>query len=280
MSKKKYTKEPEVLVDVVIPVYGNYEFLPKGLELLKEAFSGVPYKVWYVDDYSPEYETVGKDFWRQFKLEHPEIGSVLVHRQNTGYPKSVNDGVAMGKAKYLLVLNSDVYFTTMAVKFMVSHMEQNEDVAIAFPKLLFFPNSSDQRRPAAKIQHAGVVFDIDAMPYHIFIGWEPNHPFVNTIKDYNACTGAAFMTRRDLWRKIGGYDLIYGRGTYEDMDLCMRVRLLGGKIRYLPMSVGFHFTNASFEKYQVGFPVNQNRDIFLQKFKDHIPYDEFIFSST
>ena len=284
MSKKKkqqnQVKENSAAVDVVIPVYGNYEFLPKGLELLKDAFNGVSYKVWFVDDSSPEYLTTGKEIWKELKLKYPEIGSVLVHNQNTGYPKSVNDGAALGKAPYLLILNSDVMLSKMSAFFMYTHMESNQEVGIAFPKLLFFPNSNDARRPASKIQHAGVVFDIEAMPYHIFVGWNPDHPFVNSIKDFNACTGAAFMIRRDLWRKLGGYDLAYGRGTYEDMDLSLRVRMTGNKVRYLPMSVGFHFTNASLTKYGVGFPINQNRQIFLQKFGDKIPYDEIVFSST
>lgn len=283
MSKKKNNNPVEIVdFDVAIPVYSNYEFIIKNLEFLRTSAGGLKYNVYITDDCSPDYKSVGEALWKQVRQDFPEVKSILVHRQNTGYGKSVNDAAHLGKAPFILILNSDILLLPESIKFMIDHMRGAQEVGITFPKLLFFPNSPQSHKPAGKIQHCGIVFDINGNPYHNMIGWEADHPFVNSVKDYNACTGACFIIRRKIWEKLNGYDLSYGKGYFEDVDLCLKVRLEKYLIRYLPMSVGYHFTNASTDKFGVeafGDIINRNNYIFKQKWEKRIPYDEFILNA-
>lgn len=266
-------------LDVVIPVWSNYEILPLVFSSLKEGLGDISYKIYCTDDASPDYDEIGRKFWEEAKQKNNL--ELIVHRQNTGYGKSVNDAVNAGKSEYVLIMNSDVLMTKDSGLFLYSHIVNNDDVGMVFPKSLFLPNSNNPNKPAGKIQHAGMAFDFEGNPYHLFLGWSSNHPFVNVIRDFNICSGVCILVRRNLWRALGGYDLNYGLGYFEDIDFCMRLRLETKKnIRYLPMSVIYHGTSTSFEKREKlekkRYNITKNALYFREKFGGMIPYDEFL----
>ena len=265
-------------VDVVIPIYGNFEMVKGNIEALNANTKNVKFNIYLVDDCSPDYHPNGAGFYEHAKTM-PNVTKIIRHTKNMGFPQTVNDGAALGSSKYILVLNSDVILQDGALDILHTQLVNNDDIGITFPKLLFFPNSSDPGRPGGKVQHAGIVFDIQGRPYHIYNGWNANHPMVNVVRDMNAMTGACFLIRRNLWKEIGGFDPIYERGTWEDIELSLRVRQMNYKIRFLPQSVGFHYTGMSAEK-SGGFPLNRNAGIFKVRFGDNIPFDEFLYAGV
>ena len=57
--------------------------------------------------------------------------------------------------------------------------------------------------------------------------------------DVAAISGAAFIIRREIWERLGGFDTTFF--TYvEDTDLSWRAWLLGVRCRYVPESVVAH----------------------------------------
>lgn len=263
-------------VDVVIPVFSNFEVVEKAIEALNANTKNVKFQIFLVDDCSPDYHPNGSGFYERAKLM-PNVTRIVRHTANLGFPQTVNDGAKLGNSKYILILNSDVILQSEALEILFIQLEANADIGITAPKLLFFPNSADPARPAGRVQHAGVVFDIQSRPYHIYNGWNSEHPMVNVVRDMNCATGACLLIRRKLFEELGGFDPVYERGTWEDIELCLRVRMLNYKIRYLPQAVGYHFTGLSAEK-SGGFPLNRNASIFKARWGDNIPYDEWIFS--
>jgi len=237
---------------------------------------GIPYKIYLTDDFSPTLETEGKAFYREAGIKYRQIASIGYHKSNQGFAKSCNDAGNLGSSKYILIHSTDVILMEDAVRIMYDHIENNPDIAIIAPKLLFFPNQNDPNRPAGMVQSVGLFFDANGEPYHSFSGWDDRHPLVNVVRDVNATTGAVFLIRRNVWQQIRGFALDYGRGTYEDVDISFRVRLLGHKIRILPQAVGYHYTNLSVLGDRQGFPLNHNHDIFKAKFQQIIPYDGWI----
>jgi len=264
------------VLDIVIPVYGNYEMLEQCLLAIPKAAKDVEYRIYLVDDKSPDYEEKGKGFYNYLRLNLPKLGGILINNKNGGYAYACNRGANLGSSRQLMILTTDVILMEDSIKIMSDHLDGSPEVSIVFPKLLFFPNSNDINRPANKIQHCGIAFDINKRPIHLFIGWDSDHPFVNRVKDYNAMTGAVFIIRRELFRRLNGFDESYGKGTFEDVDLAIRVRMTGGLIRYLPMAVGYHGVGMSVEKAKEEFPVNRNFDLFKSKFGDIIPFDEWM----
>lgn len=213
MSKNKKASKVDfstVDLEVIIPVYSNFEQLGATLAAIRQA--DFPYKmsITLVDDYSPDLETVGKPFYDEQK----KLGAkVLYNPRNLGFPKTVNNGVKRADGKHILILNSDVVLAPDALKIMYEHLISVSEVGMVVPKLLFFPNSDGRGgRPAGKVQHCGIVFDIRGNPYHRYSGWSADHPFVNQVCNLNAATGACMMMARKLFMEIGGFDERFGRG--------------------------------------------------------------------
>lgn len=63
--------------------------------------------------------------------------------------------------------------------------------------------------------------------------------------------------------------------TYEDVDYCMTIRELGYNIIVDTNAVGTHFTGATAEFYRIGYPMDYNRLVFLQKWSSKIRWSEY-----
>ena len=73
------------------------------------------------------------------------------------------------------------------------------------------------------------------------------------------------MARRAMFQKIGGFNPVYGMGTWEDVELCMMARQLGYRVFIDTESIGYHYTGATAEKKQVAYPLHTNRMIFQSR---------------
>lgn len=276
VDKPKNDKATDV--DICIPVYGNYKMLMDTLSQLPMACQKYKYKIYIVDDCSPDYEQNGKAIYDIIEKSIPGIEKIVKNKVNSGFPKTANSAVTLGGARNLVILSTDVFMFDGAIDRLVDEIEQHKDVGIVAPKLLFpnKPNTPD--RPAGKVQHAGLVFGVDGRPYHLFSGWDSDHPFVNTVKDLNAVTGAILVMRRDVFIKAGGFDIDFGRGTFEDIVLCFKVKIMGLKVRYLPDAVGYHYVGASAMMYNAAYPMDRNYNIFKAKYGELVPLDDFLYA--
>ena len=73
-------------------------------------------------------------------------------------------------------------------------------------------------------------------------GWDRSTP-----RDVDVVQGSFFLIRRDLWRRLGGFDLtfvMYG----EESDLCRRARALGAQPRMTPEATIIHYAGQSSRK--------------------------------
>ena len=81
--------------------------------------------------------------------------------------------------------------------------------------------------------------------FHIYQGYESDFPAANVPRYINAVTGGCLLTRRAVWEELGGWDEHFGRGVFEDVDYCWRVRKHGYRIAYVPQAVLYHYESQS-----------------------------------
>jgi len=65
--------------------------------------------------------------------------------------------------------------------------------------------------------------------------------------------------RRSLFSRVAGFDQIYGKGYWEDVEICLRVRQMGYKVIVNTDLVAHHYTGASSSidpEFSRGFQVN------------------------
>ncbi len=251
---------PSKKLDIVIPVLGHFDFLERCLRQIPEAAGSVSYNVLVVDNGSPDKAKANEFYLGEFFKGVPNA-QLRRLPQNVGFPRGCNLGAKMGRAEYVLFLNTDVFLNPGAIEVMVGNLDREANIGVVGPKLLF-PVGSPQG-PQDKIQHAGMAFNIRSEPIHQFIGWSADHPKVNRREPVQMVTGACLLTRRFLFERAGGFFEGYGVGTWEDVDYCLTMMELGYTILYEPGAVGYHWVGASAIENQIQYPLNDNRTIFM-----------------
>jgi len=265
MRKRK--KKLKTLVDIVIPVYGRFDLLEACLSSIPGAMGSVPYTLTLVDNDSPDR----KNFYSEF-----DNFDLIQNKDNKGFIGACNQGAYATRSPLIFFLNSDVILEPGSVSELVRSLDEPK-VGIAGMKLLFPDTTQIQEsglnpkiRPAQKVQHVGLMTNVRGEIIHSFIGWSADSKKVNTVSEVMAVTGAALLIRREIFRRIGGFDKDFGQGTYEDVAICMAVRKMGYNVVVNPKAVGTHFVGASSEKYQKEFPLNQNYQLFINKWRDEM----------
>lgn len=270
------------MLDIIIPVYGRFDLLEKCLASIPEACTGYPFKIYVVDDASPGGVAETKKFFKSGAGIGASGVDVLFNTLNVGFPASVNKGARKGTGKYILLLNSDVVLAPKSLDIMLDRMQSEPELGVLGMKLLFPLDASqaDQAiRPPGRVQHVGISFDIHAEAHHIFVGWSADNPRVNTINQVPAVTGAAFLTRRDLWKKLRGMDVVWGRGTWEDVDYCFKARSVGYYVAVATNAVGTHYTGGSSVSSGVPtkpFPLAENKQIFYNRWTGQIQWSDMV----
>ncbi|MFC0389171.1 glycosyltransferase [Roseomonas vinacea] len=231
-------------VAVVIPLYKNLRFLRFQIAAFARdpALRQDAHVVFVLD--SPE---------QRAELEHQLRGlneiydlpvTMVVMAANAGYASACNAGVAAASpaADTVLLLNSDIIPTIPGwLRAMLRPLDADKATLAVGPKLLFEDGS---------VQHAGLFFaregaQGDWLNGHYGKGLPRRHPFVMRGCEVPGVTGAALLVRRDAFEAVGGVCTDYVVGDYEDSDLCLRLRELGGTIRYVPSAELYHFERQS-----------------------------------
>ncbi len=218
-----------VTASIIIPVFNKVDLTRQCLLALAQVTTDVEYEVIVVDDGS----TDGTQAFLQTLEGDVQI---LRNERNSGFAKSCNRGAAAARGRYLVFLNNDTIPLTGWLSALVSEADAHDDVAAVGSKLLY---------PDGTIQHAGVVFSkLFFTPYHIYNGFPGDHPVVNRRREFDCVTAACVLFRREAFESVRGFDEGY-RNSFEDVDLCLKVREQGWRVVYQPASTLYHLESQS-----------------------------------
>jgi hypothetical protein len=95
------------------------------------------------------------------------------------------------------------------------------------------------------LQEAGAVIGSDGQTMALGYGDSPDRPWYRFPHYVSYGSGACLCLRRSSFLGLGGFDPIYGKGYYEDVDLCLRMAAAGLRTVYEPRSVVRHVRGAS-----------------------------------
>jgi GT2 family glycosyltransferase len=254
------------MLDIVIGTAGRFDMLEKCLDAVYREAQTNAVHVILMDDGSPMQEKVVNQHLFVYNPEKDPAGKMTWDTkripENMGYPFHANMGAKMGKAPLIMFLSDDVEMQPGVVDRVLRDFDDTE-IGIVGIKLLFPPYSMSPIRPAGKVQHVGVDLNIHADPIHPLVGWNADDPkCCVTRKDAFAVTGACLTVRRSLFEKVGGFDMAFGKGTYEDMDLCLKVRAEKRNIMIDAEAIAWHYAGATIEKRQEAYNLGQNNAIW------------------
>lgn len=197
--------------------------------------TGVDLEIIVVDNQSRD-ESAARIHAR-FADEHRVL--VVARDVNDGYAGGNNAGVELARrrgARYAFILNSDTTVAPDCVRLLVDEAETSAGPALVSPLVLL--------GESGKIWFGGARFSLwTGLPVHIGRGRAVAAPRPEA-RDLSFATGCAILV--DL--NAVGPGPLFDASLFsyaEDLDLSLRVRHMGGRIRYVPAAVVRHFEGSS-----------------------------------
>lgn len=170
---------------------------------------------------------------------------------NPGYGVAANLGAARLQDDVLLVANPDVEFFPGAIDALAGELA-SPGVVLAGPRFVWdsdgtwFLPPPDRPTPGGALARAlagrsRVVEEIWRRRRRLarIAFWQQAEP-----RDAAVLSGAVLCFRRDAFQEIAGFDPAY-RLYFEEIDLMMRLRARGGRIRHVPAARVRHLYNQS-----------------------------------
>lgn len=185
--------------------------------------------------------------------EHPEL-EVIQIRENLGFAGGYNEALSRIKAKYYVLLNSDIEVTEDWISPIISMMEKNPMIAACQPKILSLKDKE-------KFEHAGAAggwIDYFGYPFckgRIFETTEIDFHQYDQIEEIFWASGAAMVIKAELFHKAGGFDELFF-AHMEEIDLCFRLKRMNYSIFSYPLTCVYHLGGGT-------LPYNSSNKAFL-----------------
>ena len=215
----------------------NYkDYARKYLEVCRDSLrrqSDQNFKVYLVDNAaSPESQ-------EYLKTAYPE--AIILTREDGNYSAANNLGMRQAVAdgcQYLVAANMDTEFATNWLASLVAALEKNPTAGMAQSLILLHPDTRAGR--------ADLINSTGNRLHFLFFGFtsDYNRPLEEVslagypeISGY--ASGCSFIIRREIFEASGGYTEEFYM-YHDDLELSLKVRLLGSKIILAPQSIVYH----------------------------------------
>lgn len=193
-------------------------------------------------------------------LKNYEV-AVIKNEKNLGPVVARNIGAKRATGKYLLFLDSDAKLAPNYVPDLAAFFEVHPDAGVVSGKVL----GDDGKRMWFN-------FGYDPSPIRDwlqgavgFLGRPFTLNFVpDEVRKVDWVVEMAFMTRRDLFEKLGGLDEHFFM-FFEGPDYCRRVRNLGYNVYYFPGAICKHLGGHSHSESRDRF-FQESRSYYLKKY--------------
>jgi GT2 family glycosyltransferase len=242
-----FTSTEKADVSIIIPMYKSHNVL--GDLLASWSFNhDLKWEIIFVDDHCPNNskEVVLQQWQRHHQLRGP-VGRIIFNMENKGYGSTCNTGAEHATGDYLIFLNADTKVTPGWIEPIVNLLRCKEIGLVGNLQLKeggMWDGYIDSAGSEWNWQQAS--FDhIGRHSYCNKILPEPMKPELAPIDvmydgTREMVTGCCFGVRRDLFRYVGGFNVNYRIGYWEDAELSLFIRELGYKIVFTNKSVIYH----------------------------------------
>ena len=211
-------------VTVILPIYNAFDLLPEVLERVLR-HTDLPWHLILIEDCSSDARVrPWLRGWVATHAEaHPDQIELIENRENRGFIRSVNAGLARAAeiGQHVILLNSDAFVPANWASRLMRPMLLGPDVATVTPMSndaeIFSVPAICTRTVLAPGQ--GDALDAAAQRLHPDTG-------------LTVCpTGVGFCMamNREYLDKIPALDTEFGRGYGEEVDWCQKARDLGGR---------------------------------------------------
>lgn len=233
----KYVVEGNPLVSIVIPTKDNYKLIKQCVDSIIEHTTYPYFEIVIVDTGSTDEKV--KSYYESL-IDSEQDVRILNWKKKFNFSAVCNFGAENAKGEYFVFLNNDTEVITHDwIQGLLEHAQRPQNGMVG-AKLLF-PNET--------VQHAGVVLSERDIAFHPFYGQNPfidifNYIYIANVRNVSAVTAACSMVSKKKFFEVGGFDTEL-RVTYNDVDLCLKLRQQGYNNVYMPFVELFHYESMS-----------------------------------
>jgi GT2 family glycosyltransferase len=224
-------------VSLIVPTRDNVSLLKNCIESVERETTYGDYEILIVDNDSADSETV------RYLASTPH--RVVPFREPFNYSRINNFAVSQARGDYVVLLNDDTEVIADGwLEAMLEHAQRREVGAVG-AKLVY---------PDGRIQHAGVLVGVGGVwgpgvathAHQFYPSTYPGHlGTVSRVTNYSAVTAACMMLRRSVFEEVGGFDEENLKVSFNDVDLCLRIREHGYSVIYTPYAELYHHESVS-----------------------------------
>ncbi len=251
-----------VVLSIIIVHFKTPELTLQCLRSLREFSPQVAHEIFLIDNGSKD--GVGGMVAKEF----PGIRILEIGR-NEGFGRANNRGIQASRGRYILLLNSDAKLIMPSPDTMIHYLETQPGVVAVGPREI---DKRGRFRPSTgafpglfseltrKIHHAHLLKGDEALRNRLDLQ-------NSAAKTVDWASGFCIMVQREALLKTGLFDenfFLY----FEDIDLCARLRRLGGEVHYLPETTVVHESGAStvHRRLEVSMEYRRSQIYFARKY--------------
>lgn len=215
------------LVSIIVVSYNGLKFLDELFKSITNQFKDITYELIVVDNASSD------DSADYIEKNYPWI-KLVRSTLNLGFTGGNNLGARYASGEFLLLLNNDTKLNQPLEPLINAFIDST--LGVIAPRLVYGDgklqlNVGFEHNPLRIILSWLGLSKITGLP-NFFQRMETNQNFYDSSHlNVDWVSGACFLTRRDLWENLAGFDediFMY----CEDVDYCKRVRELGCRVAY------------------------------------------------
>jgi len=181
---------------------------------------------------------------------------VVANADNRGFAAGNNQGLALARGEYVLLLNNDTIVTEGWLSRMLAVFDRHPEVGLVGPVSNYV--SGAQLVPSVPYK--------DAQGLRAFArDWAGAH--AGQSQEVTRLVGFCLLIRRSVIERIGGLDERFGSGNFEDDDLCLRAAIAGFKARICRDAFIHHVGSQTFREAKIDYRANMERNWRLFKSK-------------
>jgi GT2 family glycosyltransferase len=228
------------MISVILPFYNHWDLTHSRIMEIHKFFPE-DVEVILINDASTDVDCeAGVAFWQ--KADTRQEIRYYKNEKNLGFGGSMNRGAELAKGEILIFLSNDVIMANNFVNQIKAKLEENENVLIG-GRIVYWKAGWNE------IQHKGKEM---VVPY---------------------CEGWLLACTKEVWDNLGGFDPLYGKYAFEDIDLSTTAILLGYELVGLNSPHLQHIGGATaiYDENRMNYTI-KNKEKYIKKWQNR--FDE------
>lgn len=228
---------PPPLVSLLVPTRDKLHLLQPCVDAILKLTSYPHFELLILDNQSTCSQTLA--YMHDVAKQDPRV-RVLRWDAPFNYSAINNFGVANARGSVIGLVNNDI--EPINPEWLEEMVRQvcRPDIGCVGAKL-YYPNDT--------IQHAGVVLGIGGVAGHSQKYFSRNalgyFGRLHLAHNVSAVTGACLLVRKEVYQQVGGLDEQHLKVSFNDVDLCIKVREAGYRNLFTPYAELYHHESVS-----------------------------------